>query len=245
MESFMASPKKFFFDVWLAQGKTVYRDVPYEVVTDWIQQGRLLGDDRIRPAKTEEWFLIDKVPAFAGFVPKPDPLRTDARAEALEPVETSFGWRQPEEAEEADPDMIPLIDVSLVLLIFFMMTSSVAAVISTIRVPDVKDPNTVDTSVKMVWIGINYVSPSLPAEFSVNVNSDDPKAKSATRGMTQQDALKRVDEILQGTNDIPEIRIAAHKDISYALVKEMGLLLEDYKKKGKVRIIHVEVGEKR
>ena len=97
----MASPKKFFFDVWLAQGKTVYRDVPYEVVTDWLQQGRLLGDDRIRPAKTEEWFLIEKVPAFAGFVPKVDPLRSDAKAEALEPMETGFAWGRPEDAEFA------------------------------------------------------------------------------------------------------------------------------------------------
>src|ERR1051326_7237564 len=129
----MASPKKFFFDVWLAQGKTVYRDVPYEVVTDWLQQGRLLGDDRIRPAKTEEWFLIEKVPAFVSFVPHDDPLRrTDEKAEALEPVETGFAWGGGEEPEEADPDMIPLIDVSLVLLIFFMMTSTVASVINSI-----------------------------------------------------------------------------------------------------------------
>src|SRR5205085_2571937 len=155
----MSSPKKFFFDVWLAQGKTVYRDVPYEVVTDWLQQGRLLGDDRIRPAKTEEWFLIDKVPAFAGFVPKIDPLRTDAKAEALEPVESSFAWRQPEEAEEADPDMIPLIDVSLVLLIFFMMTSTVASVVSTILVPEVKETKTVENP-RLVWIGINYRGPN-------------------------------------------------------------------------------------
>src|SRR5260221_10250691 len=119
----MSTPKKFFFDVWLAQGKTVYRDVPFEVVTDWLQQGRLLGDDRIRPAKTEEWFLIDKVPAFAAFVPKVDPLRTDAQAEALEPVETGFGWRNRAEEEEGDPDMIPLIDVALVLLIFFILTT--------------------------------------------------------------------------------------------------------------------------
>src|SRR5262249_3025063 len=97
-ENYMASPKKCSFDVWLAQGKTVYRDVPYEVVTDWLQQGRLLGDDRIRPAKTEEWFLIEKVPAFAAFVPKVDPLRSDAKAEALEPMETGFAWGKPEEA---------------------------------------------------------------------------------------------------------------------------------------------------
>ncbi len=238
----MASPKKFFFDVWLAQGKTVYRDVPYEVVTDWLQQGRLLGDDRIRPSKTEEWFLIEKVPAFAGFVPKPDPLRTDAKAEALEPVETGFAWRPVEDAEEADPDMIPLIDVSLVLLIFFMMTSTVASVISTILVPEVKATETVENP-KMVWIGINYRGPNLPADYAVNVNSDN--LKSAQRDLNQTDALKRVEEILEQTNDLPEIRLAAHKDINFDLIKDMSVLLEKYRKSGKVRKIHIEVGEKR
>src|SRR5262249_30858378 len=135
----MATPKKFMFDVWLVQGQTVYRAVPYEVVTDWIQQGRLLEDDRIRPAGTEEWFILSKVPALAGFLPQPETLRTDAAAEALEPVETGFDWRKKGEEEEADPDMIPLIDISLVLLIFFMMTSTVATAIAQIRVPDVEN----------------------------------------------------------------------------------------------------------
>src|SRR5262249_10844150 len=99
--------------------------------------------------------------------------------------------------------------------------------------------------VKMVYIGINYVNATSAAEFSVNKNSDDPKGKSAVRGLKEDEALKLVDEILQNTNDIPEIRIAAHRDINFKLVKEMGLKLEEYKKKGKVRGTHVEVGEKR
>src|SRR5262245_44789959 len=171
----MASPKKFFFDVWLAQGKTVYRDVPYEVVTDWLQQGRLLGDDRIRPAKTEQWFQIEQVPAFAGFIPKIDPLRTDEKAEALEPVETGFGAVKREEGEESDPDMIPLIDVSLVLLIFFMMTSSVAAVISKIPIP-LASPGITENNanMKFMWIGIKYVSETDKPEYSLQV---DGKAK--------------------------------------------------------------------
>jgi biopolymer transport protein ExbD len=240
----VASPKKFFFDVWLAQGKTVYRDVPYEVVTDWLTQGRLLGDDRIRPAKTEEWFLIDKVPAFAGFVPKVDLLRTDAKAEALEPVESAFAWGQPEEGEEADPDMIPLIDVSLVLLIFFMMTSTVAAVVSAIKVPEVTQTKTVD-SLKMIWIGINYRGEGFGADYSVNRNTDDTKSKDSIKNLNKEQALKQVEEWLQQSNDIPEIRLAAHKDINFDLIKEMSLLLHEYKEKGKVRVIHVEVGEKR
>ena len=165
----MSTPKKFFFDVWLSQGKTVYRDVPYEVVTDWLQQGRLLGDDKIRPAKTEEWFTIDKVPAFSGFVPRVDLLRTDAQAGSMEPVESSFGWSHKAEEEEADPDMIPLIDVSLVLLIFFMMTSSVAAVISAIAVPAAESRIVhLEDNGKLIYIGINYISEAEPCQYTLN-----------------------------------------------------------------------------
>src|SRR5713226_1908615 len=126
----MADQTTFFFDVWLTHAGTVYRSVPFGVVTDWIQQGRLLEDDRIRPVGTDQWFILGEVPAFAGFIPRPEALRTDQQAEALEPLESSFGWGSEREEEEADPDMIPLIDVSLVLLIFFMLTSTVAVITS-------------------------------------------------------------------------------------------------------------------
>src|SRR6266436_2230265 len=99
----MADQATFFFDVWLTHAGTVYRSVPFAVVTDWIQQGRLLEDDRIRPVGTEQWFILGEVPAFASFIPQPEVLRTDEQAEALEPVETK-GWGKKEE-EEADPDM--------------------------------------------------------------------------------------------------------------------------------------------
>jgi biopolymer transport protein ExbD len=237
-----ASPKKYLFDVWLTQGKTVYRDVPYEVVTDWLQQGRLLGEDRIRPAKTDEWFTVEKVPAFAAFVPKVSPLRTDTKAETLEPVETGFQWRNPDEEEESDPDMIPLIDVSLVLLIFFMMTSSVAVIVSRIKVPEISDAQ-VTENVKMIWIGINYISDDMPARYSVNVNSDD--GKTAENDLNQEQALKRVREILEKTNDIPEIRLAAHQQLSFELIRDMAVLLEEFKAKGKVRVIKTEVGERK
>src|SRR5713101_2085864 len=113
----MADQSQYFFDVWLTHAGTVYRSVPFGVVTDWIQQGRLLEDDRIRPVGTEQWFILGEVPAFASFIPRPELLRTDEQAEALEPVETAFSWgKKGHDGEEADPDMIPLIDVSLVLL---------------------------------------------------------------------------------------------------------------------------------
>ncbi len=236
----MSSPKKFFFDVWLSQGKTVYKDVPYEVVTDWLQQGRLLGDDRIRPAGTEEWFPIAGVPTFAGYIPKNDPLRTDERAEALEPVET--GWGKKEEEEEADPDMIPLIDVSLVLLIFFMITSTVAAVTSIISVPEVKHAEPT-VNVNMIWIGIKYYSETQPADYTVRLDGDKDK-KIFKDGLNKEQVIQMVNEILE-RQTVPEVRIAAHRLVSYDLLKDLHLELEAHKANSKIIKIHVEVGEKK
>jgi biopolymer transport protein ExbD len=240
----MSSPKKFFFDVWLSQGKTVYKDVPHEVITDWLQQGRLLGDDRIRPAGMQDWFPIAGVPAFAGFIPKADLLRTDEKAEALEPLEMGFQWGKEQEQEEADPDMIPLIDVSLVLLIFFMITSTVAAVTSTIRVPEVKHiiPD-ITFNVNMIWIGIEFRGDELPAQYTVRLDGDQNQ-KVFKRDLNKEQAIQLVNEILEGRT-VPEVRIAAHRQVSYDLLKELHLELEDLKTKGKINKIHVEVGEKK
>lgn len=239
----MASPKKYFFDVWLSQGKTVYKDVPYEVITDWLQQGRLLGDDRIRPAGTQDWFPIAGVPAFAGFIPKVDPLRTDEKAEALEPLEMGFKWGKHQEEEEADPDMIPLIDVSLVLLIFFMITSTVAAVTSTIPVPLVKIAEATG-NINMIWIGIEYKGEDFPAKFVVRLDGDNDK-KIFKRDLNKDEAAQMVNEILENRT-VPEVRIAAHAKVNYDLLKELHLELEELKAKGKITgKIHVEVGEKK
>src|SRR5262249_20401976 len=42
------------FDVWFQAADTVYRGVPYGVVTGWAEQGRLAAADKLRPAGTED-----------------------------------------------------------------------------------------------------------------------------------------------------------------------------------------------
>ena len=67
--------------------------------------------------------------------------RPDERSE--QPAGEKLQDEQPGVGEEDDdPDMIPLIDISLVLLIFFMMTSTVAVVSSQINVPEVQNGST-------------------------------------------------------------------------------------------------------
>src|SRR5438128_608643 len=111
-------------DIWIVETNTAYRSVPFETVANWLQQGRLLGEDRVRPAGTKDWYKIETVRALKPYLPQLQPRRIEDQAEALEPVEAELAWRPDSDREEDDPDMIPLIDIALVLLIFFMMTAA-------------------------------------------------------------------------------------------------------------------------
>src|SRR5271169_1752418 len=106
------APKRRFLDVWIIENNTVYREVPFMVVTDWIQQGRLLADDRIRPSGTRDWYPIGESPTFAPYMPKMEEHRAEDQAEALEPVQIDFTWQRRPADDDEDVDMIPLIDVS-------------------------------------------------------------------------------------------------------------------------------------
>src|SRR4051812_41356317 len=131
--------KKRLLDVWILEVNMVYREVPFAVVTDWLQQGRLLAEDKVRLAGGKTWHLLENVPAFAPYLPKPEPLAVLDQAEALEPVDLGFVPTRRLEDDDEDVDMIPLIDISLVLLIFFMMTATVSSgFLSTINTPGAK-----------------------------------------------------------------------------------------------------------
>src|SRR5436305_14834815 len=148
----MADTRKFL-DVWIVESNTVYREVPYTVVTDWVQQGRLLEDDRLRPAGSKEWFRLGDQRAFASFLPKSEPMRVEDQAEALEPVQVDFTWKRPRSDEDDDVDMIPLIDISLVLLIFFMMTAADGGAGTLIATPRARHFD-VTANPEVVWVGI-------------------------------------------------------------------------------------------
>lgn len=118
----MAADTPRFFNVWLVEPNTVYRGVPFSVICDWIQEGRLLGRDCVRTPGAPSWEYLDAHKLFKAYFGTSElPVAEDA-AEALSPIEIDFGPVRKEE-EDDDVDMIPLIDISMVLLVFFMMTA--------------------------------------------------------------------------------------------------------------------------
>src|SRR5262249_24724442 len=126
-QRFVMADKKRLQDVWIVEINTVYREVPFAVVTDWLMQGRVLPEDRVRLARSTTWHTHEKWPVFAPYLPRPAPVAAEDQAEALEPVDLGFDIPTRLEDEDEDVDMIPLIDISLVLLIFFMMTASISS----------------------------------------------------------------------------------------------------------------------
>ena len=140
----MAKPPKAF-DVWFVAANTVYKAVPYNVVADWTQQGRLAPTDMVRPTGTKAaWVAIAEHEFLSDYLPRPAAAKavpaaatavaagaavaalpaigeTPASGEAAELPEPEPVHIHRRGDEDDDVDMIPLIDISMVLLVFFIM----------------------------------------------------------------------------------------------------------------------------
>lgn len=222
-------------DVWVVETNTVYRQVPFTVVVDWVQQGRLLEDDQLRPPGQTDWVRLAAVPSIAAYLPRATPHRAEDQAEALEPVEVDFTWKPRHDGEDDDVDMIPLIDVSLVLLIFFMMTASVTSAASLIQTPEAPLGSLVSSNPRMLWIGIDR---NATGETVYSFGQGDQGPAPENRSLTQQDVLNRLDQHLKAEGPA-EVRIKANRQLPYEVIKKMTLQVE--RRKPRVTHIYAEV----
>jgi biopolymer transport protein ExbD len=230
--------KRRFFDVWIVETNQVYKEVPYTVVADWVQQGRLLEDDKLKPSGTAEWFRLGGMPAFAAYLPKAEPFRAEDEAEALEPVEGGFKWKRPHDEEEEEVDMIPLIDVSLVLLVFFIMTTT-GAFLHNILTPAAIYANT-SSDPSMIWIGIDKDPDGNPI-YSIGKGSEQPKPEDNNFKVREQ-VIQRLDDYLAREDRAVEVQIKAHEELPAGLV--MRVRVDVTRRQPKVSKIWAGVREK-
>jgi biopolymer transport protein ExbD len=225
--------KAHFFDVWVIETNSVYRKVPFTVVSNWVQQGRLLEEDRLRATGTEKWVTLSQVPVFAAYLPKVEPFRAEDQAEALEPVQVDFGWRARREDEDQDVDMIPLIDISLVLLIFFMMTAAVGSA-AAIATPEAEH-KLITPVADSLWVGMD-------ADGTYSLGQGE---KAGTPYATRAELLRALSERLQEESGPVDVRVRAHKDLPLEAVRDMIAELEKFKAKRQIHSILGEVSEKK
>jgi biopolymer transport protein ExbD len=224
-------------DLWILQTNTVYRKVPYMVVTNWIQEGRLLTEDKVRPAGTEKWYVLGAVAALAAFLPRAEPFQAEDQAEALEPVEVGVSWGAGRPDEEEDVDMIPLIDISLVLLIFFMMTAAVSSgILSPIETPAAQY-QLMGLSEGSYWVGIDTKDAAGNREtgpdgrpapwYSLGLGEKRLVDPSRDPAAVTEELRKR----LAKYRDEVKVRIRADKRLDNEVVSDMTLALQRLQKK--------------
>ena len=235
--------KRRLLDVWVLETKTVYREVPYTVVTDWVQQGRLLESDMVRPSGTEKWVPLVSLPDFAVYLPKPEPFRAEDRAEALEPVEVDFTWKRPAPEEEGDVDMIPLIDVSLVLLLFFMMTASVVTAAGLVNTPEAHYGTQMADVSRMISINITPANDGTPL-YALSQGEAVPSKDKHETDLTQAELLQLLDERLKAESGPVDVSVKADKGLQYEVVQELVVALEVRRARGQVGRVHAGVSER-
>jgi biopolymer transport protein ExbD len=216
--------KRRFLDVWIIESNTIYREVPFEVVTDWVQQGRLLADDKLRPSGTAEWFTVGDNPSFSAYLPRSEPYAVEDQAEALERVQVEFTWRHRPDDDDEDVDMIPLIDVSLVLLVFFIMTAS-AVFAGNINLPEAAHMLT-SSNPEMLWVGIQSLEADPTAPPSYSIGEGDKGPEDNDKGLSEQQVIERLDARLDARGKPAEVQIMADEKLPSGFVRRIQIQLE-------------------
>ena len=221
----MAEQRRFL-DVWIIDSNTVYREVPFSVVADWVQQGRLLENDMLRRSGTAEWFPVGGSPDFTPYLPRAEPYRVDDTAEALEPVELDFRWKKAHDEDDDDIDMIPLIDVSLVLLIFFMLTASTAGLAAFVPTPPAEygalSPNTEEVQLN---INLEGEGDNRHPVYSFSVGNKYLDEKDSNL-RTMEEMLARLQIYLERLPNRVEVSINIHPDVKSGVGRDLMARLE-------------------
>lgn len=232
----MAAGKRTL-DVWIVDTNTFYRGVPFSVVVDWVQQGRLLDSDQLSLPGAEKWSAIAKT-KFTAYLPKAEQFAVDDQAAALAEVAVDFRWKQTSD-EDNDVDMIPLIDVSLVLLVFFIMTTTVAVSSTAVNVPATRHGSYFSPT-GALWISI---SPTKDGSPVYSLGQGEQGASPEDRQLTEAQVLARLETLLKQQNEPVELRIAADQSLPGEVVMRLTGQVERFKRAGLVRVVRGEVKE--
>jgi biopolymer transport protein ExbD len=252
-----AKPPKAF-DVWFVAANTVYKAVPYNVVADWTQQGRLAATDMVRPSGTgQAWQPVSDYDLLADYLPRPSaakaappeasPVGDQAVARVATPAGEPVELPDPEPApppgrfeEDDEVDMIPLIDISMVLLVFFIMIQAAGA-LAPVDVPEMKYAGQLTADPDAITITIEKLNTE-DVVYSVRVG---PSAPEPNRDglKTPEAALDALKDALRGMQRPPEVRIACRKDLPRERVYELRRELEKLRKSNMINNIVATVVE--
>lgn len=214
------------WDVWLSDQNTVYTGVPFSAVCDWIVDGRLLPQDRARPHGNANavWQPLTRYEWFAPyFVAQTAAGGSDDAAEAHESVELGLKLRK--EEDEGEVDLVPLIDISMVLLIFFtmmrLMNAAQGAAQSRAAIPTPEAENGyVVEKADMITIGLHVDEKTQALQYYVNEEPVNPNNEEQMFYQLRLLLEKRVGE--------PRVILRAHENLPTSTVKHVLARLQEH-----------------
>lgn len=234
------------FDVWLIAVDTVYKGVPFSVVSGWAVQGRLARTDKLRTAGQDgPWTLVAQHPLIAPylFTPTAQPTSPEAAVPPLDPLEDDDFPRTPHDDDD-DVDMIPLIDISLVLLIFFMMTSAVSSM-SPVDVPGLKHAGKLSAD---AWVIQAQRTPNGEILYGLSGAIPTPGGgmdKFEEKNLRSLDALVgKLNARLDPGKGV-DVRVAFHKKLQRRDLKEVIRELDKFRAAGRINSYSAEVNEEK
>lgn len=223
-------PDAKYYDVWIIKSNQVIREIPANTIFQWIQERRLIGRDKIRPAGTADWFDISLHPYLANI----SPLKENPETEIYEVSTQSFSKHQ---GIEDDIDMIPLIDVSLVLLVYFLMSTSTLGSSNSTKLP-VAEYASVQGIKDQAWIEIGN-------NKTFTVGFAERKKDQSTKFTTEDKLIAYLqDEIKKGQGS-KEITLYAPGDISAGTIRNLITSIEKSFNKDEISNIHLGVTGKK
>ena len=243
----LSRPKAF--DVWFVAANTVYKGVPYNVVADWTQQGRLAATDMVRPAGTnmawatvaEHEFLSDYLPRAARRRPcrrsprprrsggPPPPVADRPRPSCREPEELDRIAGQPRRGgRRGGHDPADRHQHGAARLLHHDPGGGRAAAGrragDEVRGPTHRRPDAITITIEKLNEEEVY--------YSVRVGPARRRSRSTTSS-TPRKAIEALNELLASVQRPPEVRIACRKDLPRERVyRDPGRELEPLQKKG-------------
>ena len=203
------------FDVWIVDRNTVYQRVPYNVVADWVEEGRLLDKDCVRPAgqTSAAWQRIKEHPQLAPFLAILDIPREEEPPGGEDQELDLVIEEQKKEVEDDDVDMIPLIDISMVLLVFFMMTAENLVAGLPVNSPEsryakaISDVSKIPVSVLMDEGGQVYFIVGEGESEDNRVKSEEAAAQKVKAEMNKPNAFEVYKIVIRADSRVPYERV--------------------------------------
>lgn len=233
-------------DVWFVSAEQVYRGVPFQVAAGWVEQGRVSAADKVRPTKTNDpWVAIAAHSLLSDYLPLKAGEKPASSSAAGAPVDAP----EPEsyrkvEPEDDDVDMIPLIDVSLVLLVFFIMTAVAASNDSPVKLAEAhKGMEIHEDDPAVITIQMD-LRDSGEAFYAIRVGNQRTIKPADNNLLTLTEVKARFDSLLSQFTTPPEVRIACHQKVKQVRVRELLSEIDPYKRSGKITDWRAEVNEK-